>query len=285
MKSNCSMKDKEESEFFSTNTTLLLKLSLHHTDISNNGMYFLTQNIFLSDMKLIHYLNNASRNLEECSGVIIEEDHEQDFLLVSYASHSLRNKLNYCKDFCCCHQLLGICVRSLTLKMDVNMVYCCLKELENSEHYRRIVIGNIYATYRTTKKKIPSLLCSTCNSFINVFSLSVEVTWPQKQLLDKIWNHKIQVLVTEQATMENAMAWLSTLGGAYSALGDQFQRCAIEAGRISMQQLKVALRLGEPLLICRCRIFIAMSLLQLGYLKDTKHIICCTGNSRPTKSI
>ncbi|XP_076344866.1 uncharacterized protein F58A4.6 isoform X2 [Tachypleus tridentatus] len=86
-------------------------------------------------------------------------------------------------------------------------------------------------------------------------------------------NYKIRILVAEQAVMENAMAWLSTLGGAYSALGDQFQYCAIEAGRISMQQLKVALRLGEPLLICRCRIFIAMSLLQLGYLKDTKHII------------
>ncbi|XP_076344863.1 uncharacterized protein LOC143244314 isoform X1 [Tachypleus tridentatus] len=273
MNSSCSMKHKEESEFFSTTTTLLLKISLHNTDIRNNGIYFLTQNVFLSDTQLKHYLNNASRNLEEGSGVIVEEDHEQDFLLVSYVSHSSIDTFNYYKDFCCCYQSLGICLRSLTLNMDVNMVCYCLKELENSACYRCRVIGNIYATYRTKKKKIPSLLCSICNSFVKVLSLSVEVSWLKKQPMDKIWNYKIRILVAEQAVMENAMAWLSTLGGAYSALGDQFQYCAIEAGRISMQQLKVALRLGEPLLICRCRIFIAMSLLQLGYLKDTKHII------------
>lgn len=31
---------------------------------------------------------------------------------------------------------------------------------------------------------------------------------------------KLGYLVAEQVELENAMAWLSTLGGAYSALGD-----------------------------------------------------------------
>ncbi|GIY58040.1 uncharacterized protein CEXT_668481, partial [Caerostris extrusa] len=51
-------------------------------------------------------------------------------------------------------------------------------------------------------------------------------------------------------------------------------QCAAEkAGLISMQQFNLALRLGDPLTICRCKIYLAMSLLQKGYYQKTKKLI------------
>lgn len=45
--------------------------------------------------------------------------------------------------------------------------------------------------------------------------------------------------------MDHAFSWLSTLGGAFSALGDYFENCAETAGKISIQQLQLAFRLGR----------------------------------------
>lgn len=36
---------------------------------------------------------------------------------------------------------------------------------------------------------------------------------------------RITSLVMERSELDSAMSWLSTLGGAYSALGDQFSYC------------------------------------------------------------
>ncbi|XP_042901338.1 uncharacterized protein F58A4.6 [Parasteatoda tepidariorum] len=86
-------------------------------------------------------------------------------------------------------------------------------------------------------------------------------------------NKKLEVLINERCELDNAMAWLSTLGGAFSALGDYFVDCAEKAGLISMQQLKLALRLGDPITICQCKIYLAMSLLQRGYYSKAKNLI------------
>lgn len=51
-------------------------------------------------------------------------------------------------------------------------------------------------------------------------------------------------LVRERCEVDHALSWLSTLGGAFSALGDYFEACADTAGKISVHQLKLALRLG-----------------------------------------
>lgn len=45
------------------------------------------------------------------------------------------------------------------------------------------------------------------------------------------------------------------------------------AGKISVRQLQLALRLGDPLLVARCKLWAALSLLQRGYLKVSKRIV------------
>lgn len=43
--------------------------------------------------------------------------------------------------------------------------------------------------------------------------------------IDYLGGSKLQVIVNERAICDTAMSYLSTLGGAYSALGDSFSHC------------------------------------------------------------
>lgn len=45
------------------------------------------------------------------------------------------------------------------------------------------------------------------------------------------------------------------------------------AGRISMQQLKLACRLGDPRIVARCRLYFALSLIQQKRLKAARYLV------------
>lgn len=77
----------------------------------------------------------------------------------------------------------------------------------------------------------------------------------------------------EKIEIENLMSWLSTLGGAFSALGDSFDACAERAGRISFYQLKLAMKCGDPSIIVRCKLYYSISLIQKGKLRLAKQLI------------
>ncbi|KAK6642187.1 hypothetical protein RUM44_013910 [Polyplax serrata] len=108
------------------------------------------------------------------------------------------------------------------------------------------------------------------SSDINIKCLLVR---PKIEVLDYAWSKRIIQLVSQRQELENAMSWLSTLGGAFSALGDNFESCAKVAAKISIQQFKIAFQLGEPLLLARCRLYMALSLIQLGKLSSAKKVI------------
>ncbi|XP_034933666.1 uncharacterized protein F58A4.6 [Chelonus insularis] len=101
----------------------------------------------------------------------------------------------------------------------------------------------------------------------DAFVIFINLIMPKKQFLDYKWNRIITVLALERRELNYAMSWLSTLGGAFSAMGEQFDSCAKVAGKISMHQFKLALRLNDPLLIARCRLYACLSLIQQNKLK------------------
>ncbi|XP_055694334.1 uncharacterized protein F58A4.6 [Lutzomyia longipalpis] len=80
-------------------------------------------------------------------------------------------------------------------------------------------------------------------------------------------------LAFERAELDNLLSWFSTLGGAFSSLGDDFENCAQIAGQISVKQLKIALRLGDPYTIARCKLYYSISLIQRGHLRAAKYLI------------
>lgn len=45
------------------------------------------------------------------------------------------------------------------------------------------------------------------------------------------------------------------------------------AGKISVQQFKLSMRLGDPQLVARCKLYASLSLLQQGYLKVCEHMV------------
>lgn len=87
------------------------------------------------------------------------------------------------------------------------------------------------------------------------------------------WSKRLVVELVEYVQLQDVMAWLSTLGGAYSAMGDHLCSYSEKAGQISKHQLLVALRLGNPILAAQCKVFAAFSLIQRGQLKLAAKII------------
>ncbi|VDD81327.1 unnamed protein product [Mesocestoides corti] len=73
--------------------------------------------------------------------------------------------------------------------------------------------------------------------------------------------------------LQEAMSWLSTLGGGFSSLGEKFEDAAEIAGEISLRQMYLALSMKIPVFQARCRLFYAQSLMQRGRLKAAISII------------
>ncbi|CAG0890413.1 unnamed protein product [Darwinula stevensoni] len=86
-------------------------------------------------------------------------------------------------------------------------------------------------------------------------------------------SQKIFRLVVEHAELSSLMFWLSTLGGAYSSLGETYSYCAEMAGQISQKQLKIALTQGDPITASKCKLFAALSLIQTGRFLEARRII------------
>ncbi|XP_030755089.1 uncharacterized protein F58A4.6 [Sitophilus oryzae] len=95
----------------------------------------------------------------------------------------------------------------------------------------------------------------------------------KRDLIDYRWNEHVCFLIREKCELDHALSWLSTLGGAFSALGDYFEKCADTAGKISVNQLKLAIRLGDPNIASRCRLYLSLSLIQKKKYKLAAKII------------
>ena len=76
--------------------------------------------------------------------------------------------------------------------------------------------------------------------------------------------------------LEDALNWLSTLGGAYSNLGDHSREFAVLAGENATKQMNILLRYSDavnPSILCKCWLFVAMSLMQVKRLKKCRVIL------------
>ena len=72
---------------------------------------------------------------------------------------------------------------------------------------------------------------------------------------------------------DDALHWLSTLGGAFSNLGESRPEFAMKAGRNARKQLLVGLSTGDVSQVARCHLFIAHSLIQLGELRAAGRLL------------
>lgn len=155
-------------------------------------------------------------------------------------------------------------LNTIRLKLDGYILSALTVALMRSQFYRRKFTENcrqyLEKRLKRTPVKIPPCVI-------------VKLIPAKQELLDYRWNERMTTLATERRELECAMYWLSTLGGAFSALGDEFQHCAVMAGRISVGQLWLALRLGDALTVARCKLFLALSLMQQGRLRAARQLV------------
>ncbi|KAK7483425.1 hypothetical protein BaRGS_00025365 [Batillaria attramentaria] len=104
------------------------------------------------------------------------------------------------------------------------------------------------------------------------YMIDIVAVWPE-QKLDYKWGWRMNHLLTKRMLLEDAMAWLSTLGGAHSSLGEYFRHHAEMAGQISIKQLQLAMEMGDPFTVARCYMFWAYSLIQRGITSKAKVIV------------
>ncbi|XP_026494498.1 uncharacterized protein LOC113399565 [Vanessa tameamea] len=134
-----------------------------------------------------------------------------------------------------------------------------LKECLNSNVYRINVLRNL------------NELSGHPNSGTLFLKLILEP--PDREVIDYAWNERMLQLIWTRVEVENAFSWLSTLGGAYSALGDYFEHCAEEAGKISMRQYALSKMLGDDGLAARSRLYSAIAFAQKGKLKVARYLV------------
>lgn len=107
---------------------------------------------------------------------------------------------------------------------------------------------------------VPSTLFSLPEDVCLKFS-----TFDESSIIDFSWNGRLtKILNIRMATCE-ILAALSTLGGAFSCLGESGDLTAAQtAGCIALHQLILSRRIEDPNLILRCYIYQVYSLCQQG---------------------
>ncbi|XP_033747503.1 uncharacterized protein LOC117332631 [Pecten maximus] len=169
-------------------------------------------------------------------------------------------------------------VKEATLQFDAHLVSCISYELKRSRIFRRRFLKYVARNFRFKPFIVPNSVTNShvCEFFDSVvlvpYVVKLVLLYP-RQKIDYAWNYRMGSQMMRRVILDDAMNWLSTLGGGYSSLGDYFQHHAEEAGRISLQQLKLAERMGDPVMSARCKIFFAQSLMQRGYIKQCKAIL------------
>ncbi|XP_017890899.1 uncharacterized protein LOC108631464 [Ceratina calcarata] len=168
----------------------------------------------------------------------------------------------------------GAQVRKISInkkRFNAYFVSAYVGTLANSKTYRKSAFERLlqYISCKLSER-------TTTTATTNVGVIFMKLRTPQRQFLDYKWNEKMAQMAVERREVDHAMSWLSTLGGAFSALGEEFQYCAEMAGRISVKQFELALRLGDPLLVARCKLYAALSLIQQGHLEIPKKVVRST---------
>lgn len=141
-----------------------------------------------------------------------------------------------------------------------NVQYDCIQW----EMKRNILANQIKVTYLANLASTVRYCCLKFPSFRRSFILYIEkenaknnITAVEVTLLEyktdfnRRWDHIVAATANKRYQLDDAMNWLNTLGGGYSALGDYYDSFARKAGEISLHQLKVALLLGDDVIKCR----------------------------------
>ncbi|XP_055335946.1 uncharacterized protein LOC129586643 [Paramacrobiotus metropolitanus] len=147
-----------------------------------------------------------------------------------------------------------------SLNLDPHLISCVVFALCSYKRFRRSFILFLRRTFGHKKS--------------DVVHLKLNLVWPCAIKIDYAWERRVWIVCMWNEVLKEHFAWLSTLGGAFSALGKiGFRAFAQKAQKISVAQLRLSCFLGDPILCCRSRIYVALSLIQQRNFRLAKKIL------------
>jgi len=128
---------------------------------------------------------------------------------------------------------------------------------------------NLFQSNHFYRQSVIQYWTSTCNSNMLIIHLNNTST----VYMDYIGANIAKTVIMEMIELEDALHWLSTLGGAFSNLGEHDPQFAVKAGTNAMKQLLVAMRSGDKTVMVKCWLFMGQSLLQQGQFSEAAKIL------------
>eukprot|EP01134_Creolimax_fragrantissima_P003031 CFRG3031T1 len=152
---------------------------------------------------------------------------------------------------------------------------------------RHIVLSLIDAYYLFALEEILES-SNAKNAFTNILSQAFPKTmqWPEIVLVVRAlpsrayelnasikWYGKLHILLRREDYFHYLGLWLSTLGGAHSALGEADRKHAFLAYCLGIRQMQVSRRLGNVYLEYFCLLYTSYGLIQLHEFKAARKTI------------
>ena len=170
---------------------------------------------------------------------------------------------------------------SITFFVTDQILFHFIREIQRSKAFGRGVKRWLHLLcsnqkYQSNFKDTMLISSSTCDIYNTVIRFKMVANKEAKINLQKeifCWC-LLHPMIVNRIQLAYMVSSLSTLGGAYAAMGDFYEHHSIKAGLLSMQQYIVATKVNDPILRSRCKIYFARSLLQQGKLKAAAKIIC-----------
>ncbi|XP_046682845.1 uncharacterized protein LOC124369126 [Homalodisca vitripennis] len=241
-----------------------------HEAMSSNKLWVLTpakRALCLED----HSVNFEFGNNHVVGKEVVEEISQKTYFI------SFNNSEKFC--LTCLFNLKPQTACNNVLSLNGYAVSLFLHYLYISQKYLELVANHL-------AKNCSTLFRLQGKGFkVHQSELQINLIDPENHIMDIQWAKMACTTVHELRQLQYAMSWLSTLGGAFSALGEDQERCAKAAGMISIEQLRLALRLGDDVIIAQCKLYFSLSLIQRGMCQLAKRIIQEQYNSMKKRSV
>ncbi|CAM2708792.1 unnamed protein product [Rotaria socialis] len=91
--------------------------------------------------------------------------------------------------------------------------------------------------------------------------------------INRTWASIHLNVLTKRVRYESSWAWLSTLGGGHSCLGEESARHAKEAEAISKNQICLSTEVGDPNALVKSYLFLSLSYLQQKRYDEVRIIL------------
>ncbi len=106
--------------------------------------------------------------------------------------------------------------RYCTLHLTPRLASCFMSEMRRSEPFRSAFLHQLTSEVGGGDASPPVVV---------KIKLPRDPAAYQDNCINAFWSRRLQFLVNERIELEQLLSWLSTLGGAFSSLGDVFERC------------------------------------------------------------